>query len=366
MIIKRIVILAFGILLGALPGRAQVLLNGSFENNIGACLYNINNSTFNGSVNSCFAYGIGNQLDIVRSSCGYGLAQDGEWFVAMAVDISNTQNDAFSMTLSSPVTMGNTYTLSWVDRGWSPYNTNVLQVGISTSANTFGTLLFSTPLPTIGTWTARNVTFNAPNNGQYITARVVVGSYGWTHVDHFVLGVPTPTTSLNLYGLSSPTGSDSLHWEDAEQAEAFHYQMEFQNQNGDFEPIGIPHLGTSTELAQTVHLPQLYPHFYRVQRISMDGESSYSSVLALHGLAVDVGWSVFPNPSMGQFRVELEGADPSLPLGQLELFNSAGQSVWKKDARMQVIVDAAALSKGMYLLRWTGQGKAQAKRVVLH
>src|ERR1044072_8241860 len=84
---------------------AQVILNGDFENNTSgtSCNYNLLNTTFNTLMNNVFAFGTGNEIDIMSTCPPYcNAAQSGTWYVAVA-NSAGTAADALSLTLSSPL-----------------------------------------------------------------------------------------------------------------------------------------------------------------------------------------------------------------------------------------------------------------------
>lgn len=173
---------------------AQTILNGSFENNTGTCLTNIANATYNTSMQNSLAFGTASQIDILNNSCGFGSAQSGSWFLGLATDITGTTNDALSLTLSAPLTIGNSYTLTYYDTKNASYATNPVEIGISTSASSFGTQIFLSPIPVLG-WTQHTVSFTANVAATYITVRVVGNVYSWTHVDNFLLSTNTASTA---------------------------------------------------------------------------------------------------------------------------------------------------------------------------
>jgi len=173
--------------------KSQTILNGSFENNGYQCLINIENTVYNNNMQNSTAFGPASQLDILDNSCGFGTAVDGNWFIGMAVDETDTLYDAFSLQLSDPTIIGNEYSISFYDKSFTPYNTNVVEIGLSTLSEAFGTSIYTSPIPDTF-WTQRTVTFTANITAGFVTVKVVPGSYGWTHVDNFVL---TNTTSVN-------------------------------------------------------------------------------------------------------------------------------------------------------------------------
>ncbi len=187
-------LLLFAAIVFALQSEAQTIVNGSFENNTGTCLTNIANATYNTSMQNSVAFGTASQIDILNNTCGFGSAQSGTWFLGLATDITGTTTDAFSLTLSAPLVIGNSYTLTYYDKKDAGYATNPVELGISTSASSFGTQIFVSPTPVVG-WTLHSVNFTATLPATYITVHVVGNAYSWTHIDNFSLSANTTSTA---------------------------------------------------------------------------------------------------------------------------------------------------------------------------
>jgi hypothetical protein len=191
---------------------ATIILNGSFENNAAvATMFNMTNPTFNATVADATAFGnssgIGDlgEIDLVTST-DFGIApQDGDWKLGLHEQSLGGQ-DAFSMSLTEGIVGGSTYDLQFYGAllGGSP--TGTLEIGVSNSATSFGTLVFSgTPL-SADSWTLFSALFVAPSNAAFLTVRVT-GTDGYAFVDNFTLestasAVPEPAT-LSLFGIGA-------------------------------------------------------------------------------------------------------------------------------------------------------------------
>lgn len=177
----------------------QTFLNGSFESTTGGCSYNITNASFDAMMSNCHAFGSASQLDILDNTCGFGSAEDGTHFVGVAVDITNTQTDAFSMELSAPLIAGNSYTVSFYNRKDVGYNANLLEIGYSNDSLLFGYSIDTVALPTTS-WGFVSFTFIPAINCSYITIQTIAGSYGWNFVDDFTIseatGINTVTSAV--------------------------------------------------------------------------------------------------------------------------------------------------------------------------
>ncbi len=201
--------------------RAQTFLNGDFENNTagGIDQINLTNAAFNAMMPNNTAFGTYGDMDIITTATYSGLAQSGSWYVAF----TGTGTDMIAMELSAPLVAGNSYTISFYDRGASGYVPYPFQIGQSTGSTSFGTVIYTAPVaPTIGVWTQRIFTFTAPNSGQYITCTMTAGGLGdWAHTDNFTflcslnLGPDTSLCGGNTYTINATTaGATAYLWQD--------------------------------------------------------------------------------------------------------------------------------------------------------
>lgn len=194
---------------------SQNFLNGDFEiNSTSACQINISNSSFNSFMSNCTAFGMANELDIQKISCGYGTPFSGIWFISLSTAVIGNP-DALSITLSSSLIAGNNYQFSYFEQACTQFSTSIdsIQIGLSASPNSFGNIIYSS-LPIAGIWTQRIVNFTAPNNGNYITIKNLGIAKGWNFIDNFSscndfhLNLGNDTTlckgqTINLYGGSA-------------------------------------------------------------------------------------------------------------------------------------------------------------------
>ncbi len=178
-IISLLFLLSFNI------GFGQTILNGDFENNTaGTDQINNTNVAFNAFMPNAFAFGSQGNMDIIKSATYCGLAEHGSWYVAF----TRGGTDAIALTTSVPLVQGNSYTISFWDRGCTGWTAFPFQFGLSTVNNAQGTVIYTAPVaPTDGVWTQRTFTFNAPNNGQYITIQMGGVLANWGQVDNVQL-----------------------------------------------------------------------------------------------------------------------------------------------------------------------------------
>jgi hypothetical protein len=184
--VKKIVLTLSTLLYLVTPGFTQTFVNGSFETTSGRCNVNEANEMFNFLMSGCFAFGNNSQLDILSNNCSYGTAQNGNYYVGIAVNYNNTRTDAFSLELTEPLTPGKTYMLSFYNRKSNGYDANVLEVGYSTDSISFGKTISKAGIPG-SNWQRETFIFTPTTAASYITIRSIAGSYGWNHVDNFTI-----------------------------------------------------------------------------------------------------------------------------------------------------------------------------------
>jgi hypothetical protein len=186
---------ALTLLAGANSAQASLVLNGSFENNsAGGTVFNPGNAALNSLVPNVTAFGARQGIDLQTVGSGYGLAPvDGRWKLSPASDLGGSA-EAFSMTLSGPLSIGTSYDLSfYIERLLSgPFDGGSVEIGLSTSATSFGSLIDSATASSSG-WTQHASSFIAPNAGSFLTVRVTTARNSWVGLDNFVLNGGTST-----------------------------------------------------------------------------------------------------------------------------------------------------------------------------
>lgn len=209
MISRQVCVAAAAATLLSLAGaaHASLILNGSFEDNTASGnVWSPSNAQFNSIMSNVTAYGVREGIDIETVDSPYGQAPiDGNWKIAPASDLGGTSEE-FSLTLAAPLVAGQSYDLSfYIERQVGlPFDGGSVDIGLSTSATSFGTYLMSATAPDSG-WLLAGSSFVAPTAGEYLTVRVTNDKSSWVALDDFVLNVsavPEPqSVALLLAGL---------------------------------------------------------------------------------------------------------------------------------------------------------------------
>ncbi len=189
---------------GAAAAHAQnMIINPSFEsNNAGGSMSNMSNATFNVTVNNATAFGAASEIDLYQGN-PFGLPPvHGQWKLAIHKR-STGQVDEFSFDLNSNIVSGQQYTIDFwahADTTFDPGNEPV-EIGISASANSFGSLVYTSGNLSDTSWTNYAAIFVAPANASYLTVRNSQGTATWAHLDDFSLTLVPAPGSLALAGL---------------------------------------------------------------------------------------------------------------------------------------------------------------------
>lgn len=173
----------------------QSFINGDFELNSASWdQINLSNADFNSFMSNCYGFGPEGNMDIINSNTFSGGPYSGNWFVAL----TGVAGDLLAIELNMPLVSGNSYTITFYDKKDPMASSFPVEIGLSTSNNSVGTLVYTTPTTALDfIWTQRTFTFIAPNNGQFITVSQTGGSAydAWMHVDNFSIDC---SINLNL------------------------------------------------------------------------------------------------------------------------------------------------------------------------
>ncbi len=193
---------------GGTLGPGNLVINGDFESyGGGTCDSNLPNVTFTSLMANSTAFGPAEEIDVYTDPPCYGQpAISGSRKAGIHSQQKAILVDAFSLDLSSPVVAGDTYTLHFWAEAELYFDLGSVLVGISNSATSFGTLVYTANLTLAGTWESFSSTFTAPVDGSYLTIQSG-NSVAWTHIDAFSLvgeGIGTKYCVANPNSTGSP------------------------------------------------------------------------------------------------------------------------------------------------------------------
>lgn len=347
---------------------AQAFLNGSFETNTAAaCDYNMSNATFTTKMANATAYGLGGELDIMQSTCPYGPSQSGTWFAALACPSGNT--DAFTMRLSAPLVMGVTYTLSFWDKGdigCCPPGMPVI-IGVSTVAGAAGTVVYTGPTPTTGTWIQRCFSFVAPNNGQHISVSTA-GATRWTHVDNFVLNGTCTVLPIELVFFKATCRDNTiiLNWRTATEKNNKYFAVEYSEDGTNFEEIGrLNGAGNSNTMLNYEFEDARLKNsigYYRIKQTDLDGSGTYSEIISseLCHSKTTIKFDAFPTPLTDKLYISVNRIG-----AKYKVLNALGEQVFIGETKaFETIIDVSGLVPGVYFVQLTSDEEVFTKKLI--
>lgn len=349
---------------------AQTILNGSFETNLaGADQVNLTNAAFNSMVTNLVAFGTYGDMDLISSATYCGGPPNGSWYVAL----TGAGTDAFSMKLSSPLNAGTQYTLNFADHGCgAPYSIGPcpVQIGISTTSATFGTLVYTAPLPAPGMWVNRSATFTAPVSGQFITVQLSGGGLSnWTQVDNFVL-VPTPLPiELLSFTAQLEDNHTNINWETATEINNDHFEIERSGDAQNFTSIEqLPGSGTTT-ISHSYSIKDFsVPEglvYYRLKQVDFDGKFSYSEIVAIDNHKNKALNFLVLHSAGGNIQLAISGVENTQRV-HLSIHSMNGQLVYSGDTYPDPLIEIniSDLMNGIYEITLFTESEFSKRRIV--
>ncbi len=172
-------------IIGEATHSQNLILNGSFETNTASGNTLGISTGWDAVVSNSFEID-GGEMDLITvNNCGN--ASDGNWYVTCSNQSSLWPYMAFSFKLSTTLTMGVQYTLTFDKRFCGP-NSSPIDIGVSNDSTLTGTFVHTFAAPIVNTWATETYIFQAPLAAKYLTVNVgVTGSTGTVGLDKFSL-----------------------------------------------------------------------------------------------------------------------------------------------------------------------------------
>jgi hypothetical protein len=354
----------------------QSILNGGFEDNTfpAMCQFQITNSTYNPQISNIEAYSNIDWNDIIHDvSCPYGPPNNGDWngtieYLNSFSGANITGNTALSFALSSTITSGNQYRLTYYDKAkiLSPnYTIGTVSVGVSLTSTSSGTNI-GTSIPIQDIWSQRSFTFTAPFSGTaFITATVLdhgeVGKVAWVHIDDFELElIPLPVELMSFQG--QPISSENLlTWQTISEENNKGFEIQKSKAGLDWENIGfVDGKGTTDDFNSYEFIdstPFFGENYYRLKQLDAEGKFEFSNVIVVKTAQRENDIQIFPNPTSG--KIEITG----VAIGAITIMNSIGSTV-KETTLPNENIDISELPGGIYFISIHTNNQLITKRII--
>ncbi len=166
-------------------------------------------------------------------------------------------------------------------------------------------------------------------------------------------------------------GNALLSWETSAEAGASHFEVERSADAKAFDTIGIlaasgnsstekRYSFTDTDFGSAGKIV-----YYRLRMVDLDGSFSHSKTVSLTSTDSQTAHAVFPNPAKRNVSVTLQTNEA---LTGFSIFDKAGKAMdvqGKIVSGNRVELNASGLSVGIYLIRFTTDGGAYSKKLII-
>ena len=179
------------------------------------------------------------------------------------------------------------------------------------------------------------------------------GADAWTGLNQ--IRISTPAAILPVQGLvftASQQGSAvTLNWKTATEQGTRNFVVQHSINGSSWKDLtsleAAVNSNTENEYRFIHHPEQKGLHQYRLLQVDLDGDKTYSRIIALDISGNGKRFSIYPNPVLnGRLQIQLN-AD-----SRIELYNAHGILVWQKQLTTGThALSFPQLSKGVYYLR---------------
>lgn len=162
-----------------------------------------------------------------------------------------------------------------------------------------------------------------------------------------------------------------LEWQTLTETNNDYFSVERSVDAKTFKSIGHVKGKGTTFTPQTYHFidRQANPgvNYYRLRQVDFDGQYEYSDVKTVLIPRGEQELLVFPNPSKGEFQVQL----PELLSDDayLELYDSQGQMIWQmslESSSTHTIIQPELLAEGIYFLKLQDSQHSITRRIMVY
>jgi len=247
----------------------------------------------------------------------------------------------------------------------APASSYKVEFFCGTNTVPFNSIVFPPAIAVLGDATA-NLVINIPaspscENDQQVTA--VVRPVTALNEEQCLcnetrrLILNTLPVSLSSFTARQQNCTIQLNWRSEVEINLKRFEVEYSNDGRSFVSIGsLAGRGENSSYAYS-HVPAAGRAFYRLKMVDLNGESSYSTIIAMNTTCNGRNVLVYPNPANSLLNVNLSGYPATVMAG---LYNSTGQLIMTK----QLVngtngINVIQLPAGVYALIISEQDKTR-------
>lgn len=174
-----------------------------------------------------------------------------------------------------------------------------------------------------------------------------------------VQGVLPLSVNLTDFNANCESNGVDVNWSTSSEHNASHFDLERSRDNQDWQKIAtIPANGNSTSLNSYGYMDPVRfatTSYYRLRQVDFDGAEEIHRSIAVDCDATENSFTVFPNPSTGEFAVEINSSK-ILEGASVAVYDLTGKQIVKKelDGKLKgtnvVYFTDNNLSSGTYLV----------------
>jgi hypothetical protein len=224
------------------------------------------------------------------------------------------------------------------------------------------------------TWTKVGNTVDAGfGNGSPVYAGLAISSHDNTllstaTVDNFTSDVILPLKLISFTGRFTLDHTVVLEWITTQETRTDHFIVERRDNGGSYAPIDTVDAKNNADFTQDYDATDDHPlpgtNYYRLKIVDMDGNVSYSSIVAVKVEQIKSP-TMYPNPADNSINI-WPGSDP---IRQINIYNILSQPVLKianSSSQGKIEIPTYSFSNGLYFVEIRTASVVYMEKLLIH
>jgi hypothetical protein len=165
-------------------------------------------------------------------------------------------------------------------------------------------------------------------------------------------GTTLPLTLLSFTG-QRQENNVLLDWTTTHEIDVSRFEVQRSTVTDGFTTIAtMPDIGDH-HYTYTDAGVQDIPYFYRLRVVDLDGNYTYSRIIAIEGAADALGMTLFPNPATDHVTIQHPAGDASARIRLLDMTGRVVRTVTPDAHSLQTSIILNGLAAGIYQVQWS-------------
>jgi len=183
---------------------------------------------------------------------------------------------------------------------------------------------------------------------------------------------PLPIELLNFNAVKNNNKVD-INWQTISETQNDYFTVERSKDGINFETVSIVKGSSDSkniiDYSETDFTPYNGISYYRLKQTDINGKFTYSKMVAVNYHFAEFGLEVFPNPSFGDFKINLSGIENQEVLVVVK--DVTGKEYYskvvvaQKDEEIIAVDMAGTLAPGTYLVMASSLNKLYSKKIII-